>query len=909
MYRSIARQRGHAHDLLLERTEPDACCRVVLADVIVIPAGGTDSSPAAGLEPTRRSSSPSRREAARSSSPNPPSAGRYRSSSAVRASSENVDPNSQQEPVTPAPTSQLQTPIGTPAELRTPYSSGLHRALSTPTTGRRNDLGGSQRVLRRAPRSSGPSSDSDLHNLPHPSTDGMEHVPSEVEQTFVWGTNVNINDVETRFRRFIVSFEDPETFEALYPTLLREMVENEEPNINLDCQNLHQFDEELYKQLVAYPQEIIPIMDVVINDVALEMLVEMHGEGSELPYRIQVRTFNMLETKHMRDLNPSDIDQMVSIRGMVTRTTGIIPDLKQAYFKCLVCQYPTPPVYVDRGRIMEPTRCPREECKATHAMQMVHNRCLFANKQHVKMQETPDAIPEGETPHTVSMCVFDDLVDVAKPGDNVVVTGVYRAVPVRVSGAQRNLRSIYRTYVDVIHVRKDDDKRYSAEDTSVALDSEFYTSYHESDMTSTRQNRKIEAIKELAQKEDIYERLVASVAPSIWELDDIKRGLLCQLFGGCDKEIASTSQGRLRGEINVLLVGDPGVSKSQLLAYVHKLAPRGIYTSGKGSSAVGLTAYVTKDPDSKEMVLESGALVLSDRGICCIDEFDKMSESARTMLHEVMEQQTVSVAKAGIICSLNARTSVLASANPIGSRYNPKMSVVENIDLPPTLLSRFDLIYLVLDKADEKSDRRLAKHLVSLHYKEPPETAAAVIPISLLTDYVSYAKSHCQPKLSDEAAEMLIEGYVDMRRLGGSKKIITATPRQLEALVRLSEALARMRLSEKVERKDVAEAMRLMKSALQQAAMDPRTGTIDMDVINTGISASTRMHKRLLADELKSMLLGTAGNEHSIGKLVSEMTGRAGTSIPENEVREALRLLQDDEFLVIRGDTVVQVGM
>lgn len=746
----------------------------------------------------------------------------------------------------------------------------------------------------------------------------------------IWGTNVSIENVTDRFRNFIMTFKmndryaydgnddivDPAGDRPYYVQMLNVLKDTGATNLNLDVQNLMAVasTRTLATHLILYPQEVIPIMDQTVKDCLVSIVLD-DPEYRDTPETLalvndiesklyKVRPYNIGNKKGMRELNPQDIDKLVSIKGLVIRSTPILPDMKTAFFKCNVCDH-TVVVENDRGIIQEPRKCPRQICNSSNSMQLIHNRSTFANKQIVKLQETPDIVPDGQTPHSVSLCIYDELVDSCRAGDRVEVCGIFKSSPVKVSPRLRVVKSLFKTYLDVVHIKKVDKHRIGVDVSTIENE---LREQEEVDEIRKLSEDEVEKIRRVARRPDVYQLLARSLAPSIFEMDDVKKGLLLQLFGGANKDFKKGS--RTRGDINILLCGDPSTSKSQILQYVHKIAPRGIYTSGKGSSAVGLTAYVTRDIETKQLVLESGALVLSDGGVCCIDEFDKMSDQTRSVLHEVMEQQTISIAKAGIITTLNARTSILASANPIQSRYNPNLPVTKNIDLPPPLLSRFDLVFLILDKVDKKLDEQLAKHIASMYLEDRMSSAATeeILPVEFLTGYIQYSKENIHPKLTEEARDELVSSYVQMRRAGedsrggGSEKRITATTRQLESLIRLSEAHAKLHLREVVLLEDVVEAVRLMKSAIKDYATDPLTGRIDMDLIQTGVSVEERRRKEELDKDIIKVL-ETAGEIDWPGLADEVEKLREGLRVDNHDLGESVRRLEGDGKVIVFGQS------
>lgn len=396
-----------------------------------------------------------------------------------------------------------------------------------------------------------------------------------------------------------------------------------------------------------------------------------------------------------------------------------------------------------------------------------------------------DQVPVGHIPRTLTIYCRGEQTRSSQPGDHVLVTGVFLPKQ-RYGYGQMQSGLLSETFMEAHRI----------------------SSLNKSDESESLSNDlKPEEIEELS-KGDFYTRMASSLAPEIYGHVDIKKALLLLLVGGVDK---SPEGMKIRGNINICLMGDPGVAKSQLLGYISRLATRSQYTTGRGSSGVGLTAAVMKDPHTGEMTLEGGALVLADQGVCCIDEFDKMADTDRTAIHEVMEQQTISIAKAGIMTTLNARVSILAAANPAFGRYNIKRTIEQNIQLPAALLSRFDLLWLIQDRPDRENDLRLANHItfVHTHGKQPPSNVEA-LDMNLVRRYIGLCKRK-NPTIPNDLTEYIVNAYVELRREARNNRDMTYTSaRNLLGILRLSTALARLRLANQVEKSDVSEALRLL---------------------------------------------------------------------------------------------------
>lgn len=490
-------------------------------------------------------------------------------------------------------------------------------------------------------------------------------------------------------------------------------------------------------------------------------------------------------------------------------------------------------------------------------------------------------IPVGELPRQVLLTVDRYLVNRITPGTRLVVNGIYSIF----NGTQKKGNVAIRSpYIRVLGIQQE------ASSDGRGASGAMFSEAQERDMLA------------FSRQPDLYTRFCNSIAPSIFGNEDIKKSIACLLFGGSRKILPDKM--RLRGDINVLLLGDPGVAKSQFLKFVEKVAPISVYTSGKGSSAAGLTASVVRDPASGDFYLEGGAMVLADGGVVCIDEFDKMDTEDRVAIHEAMEQQTISIAKAGITTILNSRTSVLAAANPVFGRYDEMRSPGENIDFSTTILSRFDMIYILKDEHNTQRDINMARHVLSVHMNaHAVDQATGEFDLALMKNYISFCKARCAPRLSQEASEKLANHYVSIRSQvhdmeGGAQQrsSIPITVRQLEAIIRISEALAKMTLSPHANEQHVDEALRLFRVSTFQAVMAGHSleGMTRPDLVKEVDRVEKAIRQRL-----------PIGSAISYRTLVQEMTG--AKRFQEHAVVKAIDVMVQQEKLALRSQRKVLV--
>ncbi|KAM7444334.1 Mcm2-7 hexameric complex component [Porites harrisoni] len=592
-----------------------------------------------------------------------------------------------------------------------------------------------------------------------------------------------------------------------------ELAENVEQNARRYKQL---FEDAIFEMLPDYKEREVQVKDALDVYIEHRLLLEQRNRNdtetrdprNKYPpellrrYEVYFKHLSNHRASAVREVKADSIGKLAVVRGIVTRCTEVKPVVEVATYTCDVCGAESYQPITSQT-FMPLLMCPSEECKVNKAggrLYLQTRGSKFIKFQELKIQEHSDQVPVGNIPRSMTVIAKGETTRLAVPGDHVAVTGVF--LPMMKTGFRQLTQGLLsETFLEahrIVKMNKTEDDEMGDEELTD------------------------EEIRALSEEPDFYDKLSSSLAPEIYGHEDIKKALLLLLVGGVD----CTPQGmKIRGNINILLMGDPGVAKSQMLGYIDRLAPRSQYTTGRGSSGVGLTAAVMKDPLTGEMILEGGALVLADKGVCCIDEFDKMMDSDRTSIHEVMEQQTVSIAKAGIMTTLNARVSILAAANPAYGRYNPKKSAEQNIQLPAALLSRFDILWLIQDKPDRDNDLRLAQHITYVHQHScHPPTQYTALDMNLMRRYIAACKEK-QPVIPEALTDYIVSAYVEMRKEARTNRDTTFTSaRTLLAVLRLATALARLRLADVVEKEDVNEAMRLMEMS-KASLVDDETST------------------------------------------------------------------------------------
>jgi len=601
---------------------------------------------------------------------------------------------------------------------------------------------------------------------------------------------------------------------------------NDKKSLYIDWDDLYRFDPDLaddYRtkpgQLQDFAEEALRLYDLPV-DLSL-------GQA-------HVRMRNLPESEDIRQIRHEHHGNLIAVQGIVRKATDVRPKVTEAAFECQRCGTLTR-IPQTAGDFQEPHEC--QGCERQGPFRLNTDQSTFIDAQKIRVQESPEGLRGGETPQSIDINVEDDITGIVTAGDHVRVAGVLKLDQ---QGSDQDKSPMFDIYMDGV---------------SVVIEDEQFEDMEITDADKTE-------IVELSNEPDIYDTMVGAIAPSIYGYEKEKLAMMLQLFSGVTKDLPDGS--RIRGDLHMLLIGDPGTGKSQMLSYIREIAPRSVYTSGKGSSSAGLTAAAVRDDfgDGQQWTLEAGALVLADQGIAAVDELDKMSPEDRSAMHEALEQQRISVSKAGINATLKSRCSLLGAANPKYGRFDQYEPIGEQINLEPALISRFDLIFTVTDKPDEEDDRNLAAHIIQTNYagelhthrtnnptsnfsEEEVETVtdevAPTIEPELLRKYIAYAKRNCFPTMTEEAKEVIEDFYVDLRLKGQDEDApVPVTARKLEALVRLAEASARMRLADSVEEGDADRAVDIALYCMKQIGIDPETGEFDADVVETGTSKSQR---------------------------------------------------------------------
>jgi replicative DNA helicase Mcm len=664
-----------------------------------------------------------------------------------------------------------------------------------------------------------------------------------------------VNDLE----EFLRAYKD-RTGNYKYFDRINNLMAANSTSLVVDYIDFDTFKPDLAKLITNEPDEMFD----AFNRAIFNVLYEIHPDyANETQNNIKVRIGNYTVQKSLREINAEVINKLVGVSGMVVRSSEVKPLAKKIGYRCLSCGEITEAQL--RGLVLKkPLRCGK--CSEKE-LEMDPDTSIFIDFQMVRLQELPEDLPAGHLPHYLEVTIIGDLVDQCRPGDRILLTGIVRIEQEQLS--QQMKTSLFRlrmegNNIEYLGGRTADKDSRTIERLEISSEDEKH-------------------IFALARKNDAYDILISSYAPHVYGHEVIKEVILLLIVGSVTKRLEDGSS--RRGDINVLLVGDPGTAKSEMLKFAAKIAPRGLYTSGRGSTAAGLTAAVIRDK-SGIMMLEAGAVVLGDQGLVCIDEFDKIKPEDRSSLHEVMEQQTCSVAKGGIVATLNARTSILAAANPLYGKYDPFKNITENVNLPIPLLTRFDIIYVIRDIPEKEKDHRIASHILELH-RESERTRQYLIDIDLFSKYLAYSKT-MEPKLTVEAIDKIRDYYMKMRNVE-SEGMITVTPRQLEGLVRLATARSKLLLKDYVDSEDAERAIYLIQTMLETAGVDVNTGRVDLGVLHG--KPQSEISKLKLFMEIFNGLSGQDKNDVEEKNFINELiqTGRFSEDDAKNFLNKAMQ--------------------